>query len=355
MSETLDDKIQRSPFKNIYWFARYLLDTDQYGAMGKNNDKKLLNTVSFIETIITQNSLTENEKYNISKKALTDEINAMNKVDSKAHNLALNLIDRLDREIQTLDDVVIFCITMQYVVSPINNALKLVPSNDKEFCENKAKRILDELGEKRVGLLISTWDELGVKSCLNRERAVVIDEFFKLIDNIERLEIEHNELDDNLMLTAFIQEFERRLAQKRKSRGGSSLEDVDDFIFNYYGFPSSDKPKHFDQDLEIDKWFKCKDGWYIGISCKRTVRERWKQVSQADENVLSHFKIREIWHLITYDKDITDDKIVRLGAQRQVFYLLDDSPLYQRCKNHPGMKDYVRPLSHFVDDIRNLI
>lgn len=69
------------------------------------------------------------------------------------------------------------------------------------------------------------------------------------------------------------------------------------------------------QDLEVDKWFKCKDGWSIGISCKRTLRERWKQLSQADRGTLSRFKIKELWHLITYDKDLTDDKIVRLGEQ----------------------------------------
>ena len=50
----------------------------------------------------------------------------------------------------------------------------------------------------------------------------------------------------------------------------------------------------------------------IGISCKRTLRERWKQLSQADRGTLSRFKINELWHLITYDKDLTDDKIVRL-------------------------------------------
>lgn len=355
MSETIHEKIQKSPFKNIYWFARYLLDTDQYGAMGKTKEKKLLETVSTIETIISQNKFTDDEKLRVSKKALSDNISTMCSEGTKSHNLALNLVDRLDREIGSLEDVVIFCITMKYVVSPINYALTRVPSNDSEFCEKAAKSILDELGKEKVGLLISTWDELGVKGCLDIERTVVVDEFSKLIDNIGKLDIEHNELDDNLLLTAFIQEFERRLAQKRKARGGSSLEDVTDYIFKYYNLPSSEQPEHFNQDLEIDKWFKCKDGWLVGISCKRTLRERWKQVSQADRGELSHFKIRELWHLITYDKDLSDDKIVRLGEQSQIFYLLDESPVLKRCQAHPGMKDYVRPLSQFVDDIMKLI
>ena len=133
------------------------------------------------------------------------------------------------------------------------------------------------------------------------------------------------------------------------------MESITDFLFNYYNFKSSSKPDHFDQDIEVDKWFKCKDGWTVGISCKRTLRERWKQLSQADRGTLSHFKIRELWHLITYDKDLSDDKIVRLGEQGQVFYLLDNSDVLARCKNHPGMKDYVRPLSNFIDDIEKLI
>ena len=156
------------------------------------------------------------------------------------------------------------------------------------------------------------------------------------------------------MLTAFVQEFERRLGQKRKSRGGTSLESVTDFIFDYYKIKSTEKPSHFDQDIEVDKWFKCKDGWIVGISCKRTLRERWKQLSQADRGTLSHFKIRELWHLITFDKDLSDDKIVRLGEQGQIFYLPESSETYKKCSKHLGMKNYVRPLNNFVSDIKKL-
>ena len=94
---------------------------------------------------------------------------------------------------------------------------------------------------------------------------------------------------------------------------------------------------------------------FVGISCKRTLRERWKQLSQADRGTLSHFKIRELWHLITFDSDLSDDKIVRLGEQAQIFYLPAASETYKKCSAHPGMKDYVRPLNNFVDDIRKLI
>ena len=274
---------------------------------------------------------------------------------TKAYLLALNLVQRLDKDICTVEDVIIFCAAMKYVVAPINHALSLIPSDDKKFCAAAAKNILDTFGEEKIALLIETWDDLGMKGCLDAERTSVVETFIRLTENLSSLKISHDKLDDAMIMTAFVQEFERRLEQKRKARGGASLETVADFIFDYYGFKSTSAPNHFDQDIEVDKWFRCRDGWIVGISCKRTLRERWKQLSQADRGTLSHFKIRELWHLITFDKDLSDDKIVRLGEQRQIFYLPETSDTYPKCSAHPGMKNYIRPLNNFVDDIRKLI
>lgn len=355
MPETIQQKIEKSPFKNIYWFARQLLNTDQYGALGKSKEIQLLKIVSIMETILAQNNISEDEKFLICKTMLSDEICLMVKKDTKSSKLVHNFIEVLNDELKSIEDIIVFCITMKYVVEPINHAIATVPSNNLEYCQKSAVNILNSLGEEKAGLVISTWDNLGVKGCLDTERASVVDAFSTLIDRLAALEIiEHSNLDDYIILTAFVQEFERRLGQKRKSRGGSSLENVVSFLFDFYEFPSSSAPNHFDQDLEVDKWFRCKDGWSIGISCKRTLRERWKQVSQADRGTLSHFKIKELWHIITYDKDLSDDKIVRLGEQGQIFYLMDNSDTYKRCSEHIGMKSYVRPLSHLISDIRAL-
>ena len=355
MPETIQRQIQQSCFKNVYWFSRYLLNTDQFGALGKSKETQLLNTVTILETLLAQENFSDAEKVILLKNTLAESIKNLSSPNTKIYNLSLNLINRLDEDIQTVEDVFVFCIAVKYFVVPINRAISLVPADDKKFCETAAKNILDTFGEKNIAELIKVWDNLGVKGCLDIERGLIVEEFTKLLENLSRLKIPHSQLDDNIMLTAFVQEFERRLGQKRKSRGGTSLESVADFIFDYYKFKSTEKPNHFDQDIEVDKWFKCKDGWIVGISCKRTLRERWKQLSQADRGTLSHFKIRELWHLITFDNDLTDDKIVRLGEQGQIFYLQDSSEIYKKCSIHPGMKNYVRPLKNFVNDIRNLI
>ncbi|MCG8606294.1 hypothetical protein MJD09_15085 [bacterium] len=158
--------------------------------------------------------------------------------------------------------------------------------------------------------------------------------------------------DKDTILTAFAQEFERRVGQKRKRRAGGSLEDVTEFILDYYDISSAGGPEHFQSDIEVDKWVPTKDKWLIGISCKRTVRERWKQVSSAESTTLSRFRIKHIFHIITYDEDLSDDKISQLGSHRHIFYLPDSSRRLEYAISHVGLKDYVRPISSIVDDLK---
>lgn len=346
----VNDAIHSSPWRNAYWFARMLLNTDQYGAVGKK-EEFISALIGKIESILDCAALSSDEKFIICHDTLLKEIRSSSRPRTKSAYAAEDFAIALDSEINNIDDIIVFVITVRYIVLPANAALRRIPSDDAIFCRETAKSILDTLGKSQVGKAISVWDTLGVRGCLDAERTEVLHEFTKLRHNLDALSIKRSKIEDNAILTAFVQEFERRAGQKRKSRAGNSLEDVATFLFNYYGFDSHPKPDHFQTDIEVDKWFKCTDGWSIGISCKRTLRERWKQVSSADSNALSRYKIKQIWHLITYDRDLSDDKITMLGQQRQIFYLSDTSERYKYASQHVGMKDYVRPLSQLIDDI----
>lgn len=345
----LNAVIYNSPWRNTYWFTRNLINTDQYGAIGKDTNV-LMDILSESRAILIQ-PLSDYEKLNICIDIAANKISNSARPNTKSQTLRTNFIEYLKTELRTLEDYIVFLLTIEYIVIPTNRAINNIPSDDVAFCRTTAQNILDSLGRNHVDAILSTWDNLGVSGCLNAERFELVGEFTKLRTNLKSLTYGRTEIEDNTILTAFVQEFERRAGQKRKSRAGNSLEDVATFLFNYYGFKSHPTPDHFQTDIEVDKWFKCKDGWIIGISCKRTLRERWKQVSSADGNSLSRYKIKEIWHLLTYDRDLSDDKITMLGQQRQIFYLKDNSQRYISAKNHVGMKDYVRPLSSLIDDI----
>ncbi|MBQ7067922.1 MAG: hypothetical protein IJM82_02010 [Synergistaceae bacterium] len=349
--EKIHNIIYGSAWRNCYWFSRMLLNTDQYGAIGKN--EKFMNLlITEIEPLIILDNLSEREKYKICRDTLLNNLQKFSEGESKSAIQRKNFYDEIDKEINSLDDIAVFLFTIKHIILPTNSAMKNIPNNDREFCYEYAGKILNSLGKKSVGKILTIWDDLGVKGCLNVEREEIITEFTKLRNTLESMKIfPRNIIEDNAILTAFAQEFERRMGQKRKSRAGGSLEDVVTFLFDFYGLSSHSEPEHFQTDIEVDKWFKCKDSWLIGISCKRTLRERWKQVSSADGNILSRHKIKEIWHLITYDKDLSDDKITMLGQQRHIFYLNDESERFINASNHIGMKNYVRPLSNLIDDI----
>ena len=351
LTETYAQQVNNSPYRNIYWFSRYLIDTDKYGAVGSKKTEAIMRIVLEVESILSSTLPDPNDSYAVAKRLLLDQIRSMARPQTKTGRCIEDFADTLDRDIQDVNDLASFCLAMRYIVAPINIALARIPANDRGYVMHSASSFLKEKGEAFAGDLIEWWDSLGIKGCLNAERIEVVTAFAGLAAALERSNSK-SKVDDYIIMTAFVQEFERRLGQKRKQRGGGSLEDVVDFLFTSFDFPSAEKPTHFDQDLEVDKWFKCGDGWLIGISCKRTLRERWKQLSQADRGTLSHHKIKEVWHIITLDRDLSDDKIVRLGEQNHVFFLRDDSKIYQRCINHVGMKDYVRPLSQLIKNIR---
>ena len=338
-------------WRNCYWFARMLLNTDQYSAPGKN-EKFMSSLVNELEPMIILYNLKENDKYQICRDTLMNSLQKFSEGESKSALQRKIFCEDIDNMIHSLDDVAVFLFTVKYIVIPTNQAIKNIPNDDRKFCREYAAKILKSLGRQHVSKVLSSWDILGLRGCLSVEREEIITGFTKLRAALESLKLfPRSVIEDNAVLTAYVQEFERRAGQKRKKRAGASLEDVVTFLFNFYGFKSHSKPEHFQSDIEVDKWFKCRDGWSIGISCKRTLRERWKQVSSADGGTLGTYKIRAIWHLIPYDRDLSDDKITMLGSKRHVFWLDDESERYIIASGHEGMKEYVRPLSTLIDSI----
>ena len=68
---TVHAAIQKSPFKNVYWFSRYLLNTDQFGALGKQKESQLLELVALLENLSTQENFSAEEKFLLLKNTLS--------------------------------------------------------------------------------------------------------------------------------------------------------------------------------------------------------------------------------------------------------------------------------------------
>lgn len=332
---------------NVYWFSRMLINNDKYIAVGK--EPKLLSTLASSLRLVAKESKGK-DTLNLQKQTLRNIIEERYKKTTTRNNRVQRMLAELDEEINTLEDMEVFILTCENIMLPLQQAISNIPSDDKEFTLNIAKSYLDIQGEKGLATVISLWDDLGVKGCLTAERTEIVRAFTTLRVLLTK-DKSITEEDRDIVLTAFTQEFERRAAQKRKKRAGGSLEDVTDFILGYYKIKRAEAPSHFQADLEVDNWVKAKDGWLIGISCKRTIRERWKNVSSSTE-VYNRFKVKYIFHVVTFDEDLSDDKLTLLGEQRQIFYLPDNSRRLKYASEHVGLKNYVRPISQLINDIR---
>ena len=344
-TEILSDIQNR--WHNVYWFSRMLINNDKYIAVGK--EPKLLSTLASSLRLVAKESKGKNT-LSLQKQTLRNIIEERYKKTASRDNRVQRMLSELDEEINTLDDMEVFILTCENIMLPLQQAISNIPSDDREFTLNIAKSYLDIQGEEGLATVITLWDDLGVKGCLTAERTEIVRAFTTLRVLLTK-DKSITEEDRDIVLTAFTQEFERRAAQKRKKRAGGSLEDVTDFILGYYKIKRAEAPSHFQADLEVDNWVKAKDGWLIGISCKRTIRERWKNVSSSTE-VYNRFKVKYIFHVVTFDEDLSDDKLTLLGEQRQIFYLPDNSRRLKYASEHVGLKNYVRPISQLINDLR---
>lgn len=354
LTEFTDDPVKLAvlgnPWRNAYWFSRMLISSEKYGGLGSKNTSFIQKLAAGMQLSVDDNTQADAVKVGIAISYFRSLVEERFIRKGKTYEGARLLFEDISKRLLTVDDVKVFICAAESIVVPINQALISIPNNDREFTVSYAKSYLDTLGEKGLGTVVGFWDDAGVEGCLNAERLAVVKSFANLRRDLKYMP----EIEVNLVLTAFMQEFERRLGQKRKARAGGSLEDVASFLFSYYGIKAEERPEHFQADIEVDKWVKCKDKWLIAISCKRTLRERWKQVSSSP-GVLSNHRIKEIWHLITYDDDLSDDKLALLGGQRHIFYLRDESARLKAFSNHIGLKSYVRPMSSFIVDLKREI
>ena len=343
-------ELTSDPVGNAYWFARMLISSDQYGGLG--SDTRLMTTLASAlrEGLDRIPDESDDRAIDLLSGIVRNVLLHGRREGTRVRQRILDLIDALGEYLLAVVDFGILALTCDKILVPVNESLKVIPSSDRVFAESIAKELLDSKGEDGLAEVVNLWDKVGAHGCMVVERDQVVESFRRLREHLEQLGMGRRQKD--LLLTAFCQEFERRVAQKRKGRAGGSVESVTSFILDYYGVRASHEPEHFTTGLEIDRWIRATDGWYIGISCKRTLRERWKQAYTTDIDLLNRHKIKSLWHVVTFDRDLSDEKLVEMGSYRAVLYLPDDSPRYAAAQAHPGMSNYVRPMSRFADDLR---
>jgi len=237
----------KNRWHNVYWFSRMLINNDKYAAIGK--EPKLLSKIASSLRLIAQENK-DKDTLLLQKQTLRNIIEERYRKTASKVVLVQRMLNELDEEIQTPEDMDVFIMTCENIMIPLHQAITNIPSDDKEFTLSIAKSYLDIQGEKGLATVISLWDNLGVKGCLTAERTEIVRAFATLRILLKKDDLAEEERD--IVLLAFVREFERRAAQKRKKRAGSSLENVTDFILEYYKVKRAEAPEHFQADIEVD-------------------------------------------------------------------------------------------------------
>lgn len=341
-----------SDWELVYFLSRAFVNGDRYGAVAKNpNDIASVTSLAASAIALEGGRAAQAAHFaagirNILGTPPGAKVSARREATARlASELAESMTNRHRLEVLSF--------TVSHVLPRLEAAVNSAPSSDEAFAKVESKALLAAQGPAGVNDVVQYWDILGTNGCLKAERLIVADALLDLKRDIGRAGIVDDK-DVSLVESAFLQELERRLGQKRKGRAGNSLESVTQVILDHFSLPSGNAPDHFQADIEVDRWLKCKNGWTLGVSCKRTLRERWKQVSSADTNAFLKHKIHGVWHLITYDRDLTEDKVRTLAAQGHKFFVPDDSSRLKEFSKNKLLAPSVLPLSTFVAEAREI-
>jgi len=342
-----------SSYENVYWFARALVGSE-YGSEGSNT-KNMLNLRQTIDALLA----VPQPKLDTSKKTVWHFLRSIHRPDTQAADKVEKLIDFLEPLIDSAQDLVVLRFTIDHIVIPTNELLRRVPSSDKEAAESLIRTYLEEEGEAGLKDVILMWDRVGRHWCMKIERVVVVAGFRLLRETLDDL-LQNKKLtriDADQTLTAFVQEFERRLVRGvRPGRAGRSLEDVTGVILDHSGIKDYvDAPEHIKTVFEVDKMILLPDGWRIGVSCKRTLRERWKQAASLDLQRMEDEKLKSTWHVITYTSDLTVPKVQAIGESRGVVYIPDDDHFLQNYSDDRAISNFIRPMTSFVSNLKRVI
>lgn len=144
-----------------------------------------------------------------------------------------------------------------------------------------------------------------------------------------------------------VQKMEFDSSQTRKARGGKTFEHIIKYLLKSIGIssesPSKDARKILKRiDLVIpdqDTAIKRPDKAYF-LSCKRTLRERWKQTIPERKASWRVF-------LLTLDENLPENKAMEIDALGMIVYVRDEL----KERTHLQKKEWVRKLSELPQDI----
>ncbi len=169
-------RLAANPWDKAYWFARMLIASDEYGAPGKNTEVMIQLAESLRALLRAHRHSGEGE---IAQDALAvvESLVLPEKPNTKIRAQRMAFCNAVAEEVETAQDVEVLALACDKLMIPINEALRIIPSDDALYAEAVAKTLLDRRGEGALAQAIELWDDLGRRGCIRVERARIVEAF----------------------------------------------------------------------------------------------------------------------------------------------------------------------------------
>jgi len=327
----------------VYWFARDLV-ASRFSGYATNETESLKMLSETLKDQLNTGATVDSLKQTIREHILSSISKIYRDDISKRYRQTEDMTERILRRITDREDIKDFIVAADAVVRT-SEILDSTPS----FGTAEIHELVDSTLESEDGTLdpaqaynaLYLVDVDGEAYQLGGQRTPLID-YVK--DMWLSLEADGRDTADIArIVSSIVQEYERRAGQSRASTAGNVLETGLQRVFDRFGIPATGTPHHFG-DLEVDNIVEGPDAT-IGFSCKRTLRERFKQ-SLARQ---SEIGADEIWFVSLMMSDISRQKLQTIANDGGRIYVPRDSFVWERYRDED---DYaLRPADRFLTDV----
>ena len=336
------------PANLSYFLMRQLISKDVSNQFGKKT-QKLSQLENALKLCINSEPTALIEELILNNKSLL-----WSKANSNVEYRLANFREFLRRNITDHETLKIFKFTISSLMPLVNSAIENVRTDHAQIlAKDHAKEILKVDGDAALERIINEWDDITLHECLSVENNLAAD----LIADIN-LKIDSSN-DQNIskhrknLVSAGLQEFERRTLQKRKQRSGEDLHYATMTILEHLGISHDPAPSLITGVIEADLSLKAKAGWKVLVSCKRTGRERVKQATTTLHELNSNRIHKMVWFFTHFDQ--SENRVQDMGVRGNIFYLPDSSRAYKDLSKNPLVAEYVLPISTIRDTLRKII
>ncbi|KAA9396666.1 hypothetical protein Har1130_18740 [Haloarcula sp. CBA1130] len=335
----------------VYWFARDLI-ASSYGSYAKKEKETLRELSVQLGNELEDDRLTDEASVDRQKRfirdTITDSVNRTYAGDiSKRYLQTEDLVERILRRIESANDIREFRIAVDAVVRT-SEILETTAS----FGRDEIIEIVDETLQTQSGTpdparaydALFNVDFEGEAYQLGAQREPLIDYIHEKISELQT-DPKTGKREVARIISGIIQEYERRAGQSRASTAGNVLETGLQYIFNQFGIPATGDPAHFG-DLEIDNMVEGPKG-SIGFSCKRTLRERFRQSLSREAEI----GVDEVWFVSLLMADVSREKIQDISNDGSRIYVPRDSFVWNRYSDDSELAYTLRPADQFIEDV----